>query len=119
MISTAASRNLKSPVKMASSANASHSATLSKKSAQHEMVASAKGGGDDRFRLDDRSERSSVSTSTYLHTLYCFYKLFSDFVLNFFCKLIHHAPFCNNLGLIHFDVWMLTAHPVFRSMFLI
>lgn len=62
MISTVASRNLKSPVKMASAANVSHSAMLPKKSAQYEMVSSAKGGGgDDRFRQDDFSERSTVS----------------------------------------------------------
>ncbi|XP_026318649.1 lebercilin-like protein isoform X2 [Hyposmocoma kahamanoa] len=63
MISTVASRNLKSPVKMASAANISqhHSAMPLKKSAQHEMVSSAKcGGGDDRFRQDDCSERSTV-----------------------------------------------------------
>lgn len=62
MISTVASRNLKSPVKMASAANASHSAILPKKSAQYEMVSFSKGGGgDDRFRQDDCSERSTVS----------------------------------------------------------
>lgn len=64
MISTVASRNLKSPVKMASASNISqhNSAMPPKKRAQHEMVSSAKcGGGDDRFRQDDYSERSTVS----------------------------------------------------------
>lgn len=62
MISTVASRNLKSPVKTASASNVPHSAMLPKKSAQHEMVSSAKyGGGDDRFRQDDVLDRSSVS----------------------------------------------------------
>lgn len=62
MISTAACRNLKSPVKMASAANVNHSAILSRKSAHHEIISSAKcGGGDDRFRQDDCSDRSTVS----------------------------------------------------------
>lgn len=89
MISTVASRNLKSPVKMASPANVSHSATLSKKSRQQEMVTSAKASSDDRFQLEDRSERSTVSIWDTLYSFGFNRQLFIHVLIFKF----HHNPF--------------------------